>query len=100
MIIVTDGSGATEIIHNFLCASATLELNGDSRRGYFFLSKLADPAGPKESTKGESPAAPLVTEMARAVIGQKGDDTSIITPDLDLASMLLAAISQGLRKAS
>jgi hypothetical protein len=23
-------------------------------------------------------------EMARAVIGRKGDDTSIITPDLDL----------------
>jgi hypothetical protein len=31
---------------------------------------------------GWRPAAPLVTEMARAVIGQKGDDTSIITPNL------------------
>ena len=56
--------------------------------------------GSKESAKGESPAAPLVTEMARAVIGQKGDDTSIITPNLDLASMLPTAVSQGLRKAS
>jgi hypothetical protein len=25
--------------------------------------------------------------MARAVIGQKGDDTSIITPNLDLVSV-------------
>jgi len=43
--------------------------------------------GLKGSAKGESPMAPLVMEMARAVIGQKGDDTSIITPNLDLASM-------------
>ena len=75
-------------------------MNGACRRGYVFLSKPAGPVGLKESTKGESPAAPLVMEMARAVIGQKGDDTSIITPNLDLASMQPTAISQGLRNAS
>jgi hypothetical protein len=43
--------------------------------------------GFKESAKGESPTAPLVMEMARLVIGQKGDDTSIITPNLDSVSV-------------
>ncbi len=42
---------------------------------------------------GESPAAPLVMEMARVVIGQKGDDTSIITPNLDLVSVRLRVVS-------
>jgi hypothetical protein len=42
--------------------------------------------GLKGSAEGESPTAPLVMEMARVVIGQKGDDTSIITPDLDSVS--------------
>jgi len=51
--------------------------------------------GFKELTKGESPAAPLVMEMARAVIGQKGDDTSIITPNLDL---VLCAAGSGLAR--
>jgi hypothetical protein len=43
--------------------------------------------GFKESAKGESPTAPLVMEMARVVTGQKGDDTSIITPNLDSVSV-------------
>jgi hypothetical protein len=75
---------AGHIIHNFLVGIRDFELNGESRRGYVFLSRPAGPAGLKELTKGESPATPLVMEMARAVIGRKGDDTSIITPDLDL----------------
>jgi len=100
VITVTGASEPAPLIHNFLCAAEHFELNGESRRGYVFLSRPAGPVGSKESTKGESPAAPLVTEMARAVIGQKGDDTSIITPNLDLASMLPTAVSQGLRKAS
>ena len=49
--------------------------------------------GLKESAKGESPAAPLVMEMARVVIGQKGDDTSIITPNLDSVSVRPPVIS-------
>jgi hypothetical protein len=53
----------------------------------------AGPVGLKESAKGESPAAPLVMEMARVVIGQKEDDTSIITPNLDLVSVRPTAIS-------
>ena len=81
------------MIPNFLISIRDFVLNGDSGRGYIFLSRLAGPAGSKESTKGESPAAPLVTEMARAVIGQKGDDTSIITPNLDSASMQPTAVS-------
>jgi len=32
-------------------------------------------------------------EMARAVIGQKGDDTSIITPNLDSVSARRGAAS-------
>ena len=70
-------------------------LNDESRRGYVFLSKPADPVGFKELTKGESLTAPLVMEMARAVIGQKGDDTSIITPNLDL---VLCAAGSGLAR--
>ncbi len=31
--------------------------------------------GHKGSAKGESPTAPFVMEMARVVIGQKGDDS-------------------------
>ena len=57
------------------------------------MSRPAGPGGLKGSAKGESPAAPFVTEMARAVIGQKGDDTSIITPNLDLVSMRPTATS-------
>jgi len=57
------------------------------------MSRLAGLVGSKESAKGESPAAPLATEMARVVIGQKGDDTSIITPNLDLAAVWPTAIS-------
>jgi hypothetical protein len=56
------------------------------------------PAGLKESARGESPTAPLVMEMARAVIGQKGDDTSIITPNLDSVSVRLVAVSRGLHE--
>jgi len=51
------------------------------------LSRPAGPMGLKGSAKGESPTAPFVMEMARVVIGQKGDDTSIITPDLDSVSV-------------
>jgi len=51
------------------------------------LSRPAGPMGLKESVRGESPIAPFVVEMARVVIGQKGDDTSIITPDLDSVSV-------------
>jgi pyruvate/2-oxoglutarate/acetoin dehydrogenase E1 component len=47
--------------------------------------------GLKGSAKGENPTAPFVVEMARAVIGQKGDDTSIITPNLDSATIALRA---------
>ena len=54
---------------------------------------LAGLTGLKESAKGESPIAPLVMEMARVVIGQKGDDTSIITPNLDSVSVRSPAIS-------
>ena len=50
-------------------------------------SRPAALTGVKESAKGESPTAPFVMEMARAVIGQKGDDTSIITPNLDSVSV-------------
>ena len=50
-------------------------------------SRPAALTGVKESAKGESPTAPFVMEMARVVIGQKGDDTSIITPDLDSVSV-------------
>jgi hypothetical protein len=81
------------VIHRFLTSRLSFELRGDSRRRYDFVSRLAGLVGLKESTKGESPAAPLVMEMARAVIGQKGDDTSIITPNLDSVSMRLTAIS-------
>jgi hypothetical protein len=48
---------------------------------------VAGPEGLKGSARGESPAAPLVMEMARAVIGQEEGDTSIITPSLDLVSV-------------
>jgi hypothetical protein len=81
-------------------AARHFELNGESRHAYVSLSRPAGPVGLKELTKGESPAAPLVMEMARAVIGQKGDDTSIITPSLDLVSMQPKAVSQGLQKVS
>jgi hypothetical protein len=96
---LTDGSEPHSLSTTFFAHAEHFELNGESRRGYVFLSRPAGPVGSKEATKGESPAAPLVMEMARAVIGQKGDDTSIITPNLDLASMQPTAISQGLRKA-
>jgi hypothetical protein len=59
----------------------------------FKRPKPAGPAGFKGSAKGESPTAPVVMEMARVVIGQKGDDTSIITPNLDLVSVQPTAIS-------
>jgi len=58
-----------------------------------FLLRPADPTGFKGSAKGESPAAPFVMEMARVVIGQKGDDTSIITPNLDQVSVRLRVVS-------
>ena len=58
-----------------------------------FLPRTAGPVGLKGSAKAESPTAPLVMEMARAVIGQKGDDTSIITPNLDSVSVRLSVIS-------
>jgi hypothetical protein len=58
-----------------------------------FLPRTAGPAGLKGPAKGESPTAPLVMEMARVVIGQKGDDTSIITPNLDSVSVLDSATS-------
>ena len=61
----------------------------------FPLPRPAGPEGLKGSAKGESPTAPLVMEMARAVIGQKGDDTSIITPNLDL---VLCAAGSGLAR--
>jgi hypothetical protein len=57
---------------------------------------MSEPAGfteLKEPTKGESPMSPLVMEMARVVIGQKGDDTSIITPSLVSVSVRLPAAS-------
>jgi hypothetical protein len=57
------------------------------------LPRPAGLTGLKESAKGESPTAPLVMEMARVVIGQKGDDTSIITPNLDSVSARCRAIS-------
>jgi len=75
------------VIHMFLLRRRSFRLRAESAQRYAFMSKSADPAGFKGSAKGESPAAPLVTEMARAVIGQKGDDTSIITPNLDWTSM-------------
>ena len=68
-------------------------MRAESDGRYALMSNPAGPVGSKESAKGESPAAPLVTEMARVVIGQKGDDTSIITPNLDLASVQPTAIS-------
>jgi hypothetical protein len=57
---------------------------------------MSEPAGfteLKEPAKGESPMSPLVMEMARVVIGQKGDDTSIITPNLVSVSVRLPAAS-------
>jgi hypothetical protein len=57
------------------------------------LSRPAGPTGLKGSAKGENPTAPFVVEMARAVIGQKGDDTSIITPNLDSVSVRRRAAS-------
>ena len=96
---VTDRSERHSLSTTFFAHPEYFELNDESRRGYVLLARPAGPAGLKESTKGESPAAPLVMEMARAVIGQKGDDTSIITPNLDLASTQPTAISQGSRKA-
>ena len=73
-------------------------MQGGLQRRYAFLAENGRPWGLKGSAKGESPTAPLVMEMARAVIGQKGDDTSIITPNLDSVSARLSVISQGLQK--
>ena len=57
------------------------------------LSRPASVTGLKGSAKGESPRAPFVVEMARVVIGQKEDDTSIITPNLDSVSVRRRAAS-------
>ena len=83
----------TAVIHTFLLSRRRFELHVDWQRRYALMSRPADPVGFKGSAKGESPAAPFVTEMARAVIGQKGDDTSIITPNLELVSMRPTATS-------
>jgi hypothetical protein len=85
------------IIRFFLWISTLIGTSDDLFRVrvaiYFYLPRLAGPKGLKESAKGESPTAPLVMEMARAVIGQKEGDTSIITPNLDSVSVRRAVTS-------
>jgi hypothetical protein len=81
------------LIHQFLSSSRKFTLIVEVVEVRLRSLKPAGPVGRKGSAKGESPTAPPVMEMARAVIGQKGDDTSIITPNLDLASLQPGAIS-------
>ena len=82
-----------QVIHHFLSSRWIFELLITWTALRSSRPRLAGPEGLKGSAMGESPTAPLVMEMARVVIGQKGDDTSIITPNLDLVSMRLTAIS-------
>jgi hypothetical protein len=85
-----DQSGSTyPHFHQHLSlASLTFELNAQTRVAICnLLSRPASVTGLKGSAKGESPMAPFVVEMARVVIGQKEDDTSIITPNLDSVSV-------------